>query len=375
MSRTGQAGLPALSHALVAARPGVAAAVALATLTVAGAAGAWLAPTDLAAAWLAAWWGWTGAALGSLGVLYIDGLAGGRWSADLRTTLYRRAAMLPLLALLWLPLFPLLDTLYPWAASGWIDPAREPAFREAWRALPAFTFRLLLLGLLWSGLAWFSPGGSRPMRPGAAAAGLLAVGWSATVAAIDLVVSLVPTWHSSGFGLLALVCQLKFALALGTAAVARAVPPQVRGDLGNLLLTFVLGWAYLEFTQFQIIWAENLPHEISWYLPRYLGGWRWLGLALALGGFALPLLLLLSRRIKRSAAGLQWLASWVAAFGMVEAAWQVLPSVPALSWHLAWLLPVLAASMGMLAHAFAAWLRTRQAVRMRRRSTSEHRHG
>ncbi len=44
--------------------------------------------------------------------------------------------------------------------------------------------------------------------------------------------------------------------------------------LGNLLLTFVMLWAYLSFSQFLIIWSGNMPEEISWYMsarPRKLG--------------------------------------------------------------------------------------------------------
>ena len=38
-------------------------------------------------------------------------------------------------------------------------------------------------------------------------------------------------------------------------------------DLGNLLLMYVLVWAYLAYTQYLVIWSENLPHEIHWYVP------------------------------------------------------------------------------------------------------------
>ena len=32
--------------------------------------------------------------------------------------------------------------------------------------------------------------------------------------------------------------------------------------------------------QFLIIWAENLPHEIAWFVPRLQTGWRGVGVAL-----------------------------------------------------------------------------------------------
>jgi hypothetical protein len=338
-------------------------ALAALVLLLAWIAGRVLAPADLAAAWLVAWWGWTGLALGALGLLYLDRLAGGRWSAALRPDLHRCAAMLPALALLVLPLLHDPAALFPWATPDWTDPARMPAFREAWRALPFFAARLVGLVGLWTLLGWMAPGLAGRGRSGAAALGMLALGWSVSLAAADVVMSLSPTWYSSAIGLLVLVCQFKLALAWGVARAAHRIEPDVRNDLGNLLLTFVMSWAYLEFTQFQIIWAEDLPHEITWYLPRYLGEWRWLGLALVVGGLALPFALLLWRRVKRSAAALTCLAWWIAACGIAELLWQILPSVRGVSWHQLWLLPLLCGAMGAQAWTGGTWLRRTQTAR------------
>jgi len=317
--------------------------------------GGYVAPRDLQAAWLAAWWFWTGAALGALGTLYIHRLTGGGWGAVLRPHLLRRAASLAVLAPLILPLALWTQAWYPWAQPGWVDGAAQPAFRQLWRAEWFFDLRLGLYAALWLALAWgachrraasaLDPGGAA-----GAAGGLLVLGYTATLAAVDLVASLVPQWYATGFGLLVLVAQLKTALALATLRAARAAPAPIRGDLGNLLLTYVMTWAYLEFTQFQIIWAENLPAEISWYLPRYLGSWHWLALVLLVLGACLPFALLLSRRVKRSAT-LAGVAALLAAMGWLETVWYVAPSLDGLSPHAWWLLPAMAALMGGLARA------------------------
>ena len=55
--------------------------------------------------------------------------------------------------------------------------------------------------------------------------------------------------------------------------LSRIIAPWVLHDLGNLLLAFVMLWAYMSFAQFLIIWVENLQHEIPWYLHRINGGW------------------------------------------------------------------------------------------------------
>src|SRR5262245_18110107 len=71
-------------------------------------------------------------------------------------------------------------------------------------------------------------------------------------------------------------------------------------DLGNLMLAFVMLWAYFSFSQYLIIRSGNLPQEIAWYLHRLQTGWRAVGIALMIFHFALPFVLLLSRTIKRS---------------------------------------------------------------------------
>ena len=62
-------------------------------------------------------------------------------------------------------------------------------------------------------------------------------------------------------------------------------------DLGNLLLAFVMLWAYMSFCQFLIIWSGNLTEEIPWYLRRTRGGWEWV----AAGLDRLPVLLAVLR--------------------------------------------------------------------------------
>ena len=69
-------------------------------------------------------------------------------------------------------------------------------------------------------------------------------------------------------------------------------------DLGKLLLAFVMLWAYFSFSQFLIIWSGNLPEEIPFFFDRLRGGWQYVSVAILLGHFALPFMLLLSRDLK-----------------------------------------------------------------------------
>src|SRR4029077_10442415 len=105
--------------------------------------------------------------------------------------------------------------------------------------------------------------------------GLVIYGLTMSFAAVDWIMSLDPTWSSTIFGALVATGQMLPALGLAIALASwfAARPPLAEMatagtayDLGNLLLTFVMLWAYMTFSQLLSIWSGNLPEEISWYL-------------------------------------------------------------------------------------------------------------
>ena len=117
-------------------------------------------------------------------------------------------------------------------------------------------------------------------------------------------------WFSTMYGAMFLVGQVLEAFALVIALVIvlsqwapikQYVTPQHFHDLGNLLLAFMVLWAYLSFSQFLIIWAGNLPDEVPWYVRRLGQGWGWVAVLLVVFHFCLPFLLLLQRDVKRRA--------------------------------------------------------------------------
>jgi hypothetical protein len=107
--------------------------------------------------------------------------------------------------------------------------------------------------------------------------------------------------------------------------------------LGNLLLTFVMFWTYVSFSQFLIIWSGDLPHEITWYLHRSRGSWLWLVSALALFHFFIPFYLLLFRVVKRSVRRLAAIAGVVLLMHLLNVFWLVVPSFHPGRIHVSWL--------------------------------------
>ena len=93
--------------------------------------------------------------------------------------------------------------------------------------------------------------------------------------------------------------------AAGAVLQARAVR-QLRQDRSIItisaisMLAFTMLWAYMSLAQFLIIWAENLPDEIPWYIRRFSGGWGYIGWFISIFHFCVPFFLLLMRFVKKN---------------------------------------------------------------------------
>jgi hypothetical protein len=110
----------------------------------------------------------------------------------------------------------------------------------------------------------------------------------------------------------------------------------------------VMLWAYFSFSQFLIIWAGNLPAEISWYLHRLQTGWRVIGMALILAHFGVPFVLLLSRAVKREPQTLAKVALWILFIRVIDLFWLIAPEFHKDRVSVSWMDVVLPLSMGAI---------------------------
>ncbi|HJV83895.1 MAG TPA: hypothetical protein VJ698_00350 [Noviherbaspirillum sp.] len=323
------------------------------------------APAAFFAAYLAAWWFCTGLVMGGLANVWAHNLTGGRWGEAIRGPLLDLSRLMWLLALLFLPLLFGMRELYPWAglaAQGpqrWAGelPLHSAGFKSAWLSPSFFVVRSIAYLVLWTLLAHLSRRPRLERSARFAAAALILYGLSVSLAAVDWIMSLMPLWYSSAFGLVAGTGQMLAGMALAVVLAARAnlraeasLPPIVFRDLGNLLLMYVMTWAYLVFTQFLIIWAENLPHEIVWYVARMNGGWLVVAWLLTLFHFFVPLVILLFRNVKQAPVLLGWIAAGLLAMHLLDVWWMILPSL-AVEW-MQWLW---AAPLAILVFGAMAW--------------------
>jgi hypothetical protein len=297
-------------------------------------------------AYLMAYVFWLGVPLGCLAILMLHHLVGGTWGFVIQRCLESAVRTFPVMALLFLPLLFGLPDLFPWARPETV--AADPVLQQKalYLNIPAFIGRAIFYFAVWIIVGFFLTKWSRQQDQSDDPAlmqrlqtlsgpGLVLYGLTVTFSAIDWLMSLEPRWYSTIFGMIFMVSHgllaLTFVITVAYVLSRReplgqVIAPWVFHDLGNLLLAFVMLWAYMSFSQFLIIWVENLQHEIPWYLHRMNGAWG--GIAIALIGlqFALPFVLLLSRAVKRKAATLCAVALGIALMHQIEIFWFVAPS-------------------------------------------------
>jgi hypothetical protein len=301
-------------------------------------------------AWLVAFLFVLGITLGSMVLVMLQHLTGGAWGLVLRRPLESAARCLPLVAVFFLPVAFGVYHIYEWTRPEWQNAYRSlhpEGFGKADFLSPGFFWaRAAVYFVVWLLLAFFLNRWSReqdrtadPRLPRRfrllSGPGIALYGGTITFAAVDWIMSLQPDWYSTIFGVILAVGQVLSAFAFCIALlVLLAQYPPLRDvvlpnhlrDLGNLMLAFVMLWAYMSFSQFLLIWAGNLTEEIPFYLYRGQGGWQWVAGALALFQFALPFILLLSRDVKTARGRLVGVALMVLVMRVVDLYWLVAPA-------------------------------------------------
>jgi hypothetical protein len=367
--------------------------------------GAGLAACALGAIWdtaqffhsyLFAFMAWLAIGLGSLPLLMLHHLTGGRWGYVIRRTLEAATRTLPMMLVFSVPLAFGIGENYGWsqASANHENTARSVYFEKPFffgRASVYFAIWLILMYLLnrWS-LAHDRTGDSIfPARSQSLSGpGLVLYGLTVTFAAVDWVMSLESHWYSTIFGAVVATAQMLPALGLAIALMSFKVcevrsaecgvesqesntefrtqnselsrqfalrSPVVWNDLGNLLLAFVMLWTYMAFSQFLLIWSGNLPEEITWYLARSEGGWVWIAVVLAAFNFGLPFVLLLSRDIKRRPKRLRTVALAVVVMNFVYYFWLIAPAFSPGMLFLHWMDIAAVLGLGGLWLAYFLW--------------------
>ncbi len=304
---------------------------------------------------------------GSLVLLMLQYVSGGKWGMLIRRPLEAMSRTLWLVAALFLPIGLLARHLYQWAlyptaqeelaaaARGAIDKeqaltaiAKHTMFSPISCIVQTtiiFSVLILLMTLL---NKWSLQRDADPARGTLASydrwrirfenlsgPGIFIYVVLLTDAALLWVMSLDVTWYSSIWGLKFLVGQGYAVLALSIFTVLKLskVEPiktllrtTEQHDLGKFIFAFVMLNIYLTFAEFLIIWSGNVPDEIPWYLARIRGGW-WVICSLDfVCHWLIPFCLLLSRNLKRDKVRLSTIVSFMLLARAIDLFWIIEPN-------------------------------------------------
>ncbi len=338
-------------------------------------AGGLLSPGRFFQAYLLGYMLCLGITLGCLALLMLHHLVSGRWGFVIQRLLEAGVRTLPLMAVLFVPLLFGLGSLYSWARPDVVAADEILRHKQAYLNGAGFFGRAVAYFVVWIGAGTLLTMLSNRQDQGAGTAiltqrmkqvsgpALVLHGFAVTFAAVDWVMSLEPQWFSSIYGIVFLVGQglaaLAFVVVVATFLAQReplrtVLGPQQFHDLGNLLLAFVMLWAYIAFSQFLIIWSGNLPEEIPWYLNRLQGGWQGLAVILVVCHFVAPFLVLLSRATKRRASTLVIVALGLLVMRFLDLFWLIAPAFHPGRFSVHWL--DLAAPVGLGGIWLAAYL-------------------
>jgi hypothetical protein len=183
-----------------------------------------------------------------------------------------------------------------------------------------------------------------------------------TLFVTDWVMSVEPTWASSMFpvifGMNMFLTTLTFSTLIfytltrvpgdtGTEAnrpdLTAIIKDKFRIDIGSLTLGFCMVWSYGSFCQFMLVWAGNLPEEITYYLKRGGGeyfntgdpatsthptGWIYLSYVLMACHWLIPFITLLFREVKTSPKAMRFMAVFLLTVCACDVCWWIMPCVP-----------------------------------------------
>jgi len=289
---------------------------------------------------------WAGLALGCLGIFFLHNVVGGNWGVAIRRFVESGLQTLPLIALFAVPVLFALHTLYSWTSPEVRAQDFAVGHKAAYMNAPFFIGRTILYFLIWFFFGFRilrmanehertgDPALFRKIK-GASAPALLIFVVTTTYAFIDWIMSLEPGWYSTIYPWMFTVGEVLLTFAFMIALLvllsrrepfASFVKSAHYLDLGNLMLAFTMLWAYMSFAQLLIIWSENLPDEIPWYVRRFSGGWGYVAWFISIFHFCVPFFLLLMRFIKRNPNYLRTLAVWMIIVRVVDVFWIVEPA-------------------------------------------------
>jgi len=268
------------------------------------------------------------------------------WTVVVRRQLENIAALLAVLALLFVPILLLRHHLYAWMD---IPPGHEAAldFKRAYLDFNFFLIRaIVFLGYFIVAsqlLRRFSVRQDRDGNPQftiwmrrVSFASLPMFALCLTFGAFDWLMSLNYHWFSTMFGVYIFAGAAGSSMSLLVLVITALRQAGYLKDvvtlehyhiMGKWMLAFCIFWAYIGFGQYMLIWYANIPEETQFFIARNTQSWWALSMLLVVGRFFGPFAILLLRSIKKQPHRLCYVAGWILCMQMLDMYLVILPAL------------------------------------------------
>jgi hypothetical protein len=311
---------------------------------------------------------WITIGLGGLFFILLHHLAGSVWSVVVRRIAENIMLLLPLLGILFIPVFFGLGDLYEWTDKSLVTNDHILQWKASYLNVGFFVVRTVVYFLIWTVLSYRLYHFSRQqdeqqtvhfhtrMRK-ISAPGMILFAFTITFAAFDWLMSLDAHWYSTIFGvyiftgtflaiLSFLVLYLRGLQSKGI--LGTAITVEHYHDIGKLLFAFTVFWAYIAGSQYFLIWYGNIPEETIWFIHRWEGSWKIVSLALVAFHFTVPFFVLLFRSAKRHPLALGSMAALILLMHWFDVYWLVQPNLHTEGASLSWMDLTITGGLGTL---------------------------
>ena len=268
------------------------------------------------------------------------------WSVVVRRQLENLAALLVVLALLFVPILLLRHHLYAWMD---IPPGVEPSLDSKRAYLnwsfflgrAVFFFGFFILASLF--LRRFSVQQDKDGNPRftiwmrkVAFTSLPLFALCLTFGAFDWLMSLNYRWFSTMFGVYIFAGAAGSSMSLLVLVITALRQAGYLKDvvtlehyhiMGKWMFAFCVFWAYIGFGQYMLIWYANMPEETEYFITRNTESWWVLSMLLVIGRFFGPFAILLLRSIKKQPHRLCYVAGWILCMQMLDIYLVILPAL------------------------------------------------
>jgi len=296
--------------------------------------------------YLVAFFFFSALALSGLFWVAINNVSKAGWSVSIRRFAEATTSFIPAILLGGLLLLVGFKHLYPWANADIVAENPVIAAKTAYLNSGFFVVRLFVFAIGCMIFRYIMVGNSlkqdqtgdmnltnKNISPAVAFIVFFALMFS--FFSVDLLMSLLPTWYSTIFGIYTFSGMFQAGMAFlaivivlmkRSGFVKGYVTDEHQHDVVKYLKGFSIFWAYIAFSQFMLIWYANLPEETEYYIMRAQGGWMSISMALLLFRFVVPFLALLPRGAKRTDSNVLFISALVLVMQYVDIYWMVYPN-------------------------------------------------